>query len=176
MRIRAGITVTEAESRYAGLQVLPWDQVVVDDEIRRATAAFLGASPQVTPVTGAPGMWWIGATGLDAVGGEHALAKALIALARRWHPAARVAIADSCVAARAATWATGYGQRAASPDGITIIPPGSDATYLARAPIGLIPMEESMAEALAALGIRTAGGLAALRPGDVEQRWGHARR
>jgi protein ImuB len=35
-------------------------------------------------------------------------------------------------------------------------------------------MEESMAEALAALGIRTAGGLAALRPVDVEQRWGHA--
>ena len=188
MRIRAGMTVTEATSRYAGLQVLPWDQVVVDDEIRRATAAFLGASPQVTPVNGAPGMWWIGATGLDAVGGELALATSLLALARRWHPGARVAIADSCVAARAATWDTPRpgvrGQRseparshAPCPmphalDGITIIPPGSDASYLATAPVGLVPMDEPMAEALAALGVRTAGALAALPSDDVEQRWG----
>jgi protein ImuB len=186
-RIRAGMTVTEATSRCADLQVFPWDQVVIDNEIRRATAAFLGASPQVTPVSGAPGMWWIGATGLDAVGGERALAKALLALARRWHPAARVAIADSCVAARAATWETNAkasGTRHQAPvptthdsrftihEGITMIPPGSDATYLATAPVGLIPMDEAMAEALAALGIRTAGALAVLPSDDVEQRWG----
>ena len=217
-RIRAGMTVTEATSRCADLQVFPWDQVVVDDEVRRATAVFLGASPQVTPVSGAPGMWWIGATGLEAFGDEQALAKTLLALARRWHPAARVAIADSCVAARVGTWETkrtkgkgqsakqrqpeargqrpqqrraGSGQRAvpshesrvtndeasglrhqASADGITIIPPDSDATYLATAPVGLIPMDEPMAEALSALGIRTAGALAALPPDDIEQRWG----
>jgi protein ImuB len=35
-------------------------------------------------------------------------------------------------------------------------------------------MDEGMAEALSALGIRTAGALAALLPGDVEQRWGDA--
>ena len=87
-RIRAGMTVTEATSRCADLQVFPWDQVVVDDEVRRATAAFLGASPQVTPVAGAPGMWWIGATGLETLGGETGLAKALLSLARRWHPGA----------------------------------------------------------------------------------------
>ena len=33
-------------------------------------------------------------------------------------------------------------------------------------------MDEPMAEALAALGVRTAGALAALPSGDVEQRWG----
>ena len=103
-KIRAGMTVTEAMSRCAGLEVLPWDQVMIDDEIRRATAAFLGASPQVTPVAGAAGMWWIGASGLESSGGEQALAASLLQLARRWHPSARVAIADSCVAARAATW------------------------------------------------------------------------
>ena len=202
-RIRAGMTVTEATSRCADLQVFPWDQVVVDDEVRRTTAAFLGASPQVTPVAGAPGMWWIGATGLETLGGETALAKALLSLARRWHPASRVAIADSCVAARAGTWEPGArGQRPEAREGdsrfpipdsrgsrftihppshesrvtshaITIVPPGSDADYLATAPVGLIPMDEAMAEALAALGIRQAGGLAALPPDDVEQRWGH---
>ena len=197
-RIRAGMTVTEATSRCADLQVFPWDQVVVDDEVRRATAAFLGASPQVTPVAGAPGMWWIGATGLETLGGETALAKALLSLARRWHPASRVAIADSCVAARAGTWETSRpesrGQRPeraptihdsrftihppshesrVTSHAITIVPPGSDADYLATAPVGLIPMDEAMAEALTALGIRQAGGLAALPPDDVEQRWGH---
>jgi protein ImuB len=35
-------------------------------------------------------------------------------------------------------------------------------------------MDEPMAEALSALGIRTAGGLAALPPDDVEQRWGRS--
>ena len=198
LRIRAGMTVTEATSRCADLEVFPWDQVVVDDEVRRATAAFLGASPQVTPVAGAPGMWWIGATGLETLGGEPALAKALLSLARRWHPGARVAIADSCVAARAGTWETSRpearGQRPergptihdsrftihppshesrVTSHAITILPPGSDALYLATAPVGLIPMDDAMAEALAALGIRQAGGLAVLPPDDVEQRWGH---
>ena len=175
-RIRAGVTVTEATSRCAELQVVPWDQVVVDDEIRRATVAFLGASPQVTPVAGAPGLWWIGATGLETLGGEVALGKALLAIARRWHPGARVAIADSCVAARAATWETrpqapGPRPQALSP--VTIVPPGTDAAYLATAPVGIIPMDDAMAEALEALGIRTAGALAALPSDDVEQRWGN---
>ncbi len=187
-QIRAGMTVTEATSRCADLEVFPWDQVVIDGAVRRATAALLGASPQVTPVAGTPGLWWIGATGLDSSGGEAALTQTLLALARQWHPAARVAIADSCVAARAGTWETARtrsearGQRPEgtppiphSPfpiPGITIIPPGTDAAYLATAPVGLIPMDDSMAEALSALGIRTAGALAALLPGDVEQRWG----
>jgi protein ImuB len=35
-------------------------------------------------------------------------------------------------------------------------------------------MDEPMAEALAALGIRTAGALAALPSDDIEQRWGRA--
>ena len=182
------MTVTEATSRCAELQVFPWDQVVLDEEVRRATAAFLGVSPQVTPVSGAPGMWWIGATGLEAFGDEEALAKALLALARRWHPAARVAIADSCVAARAGTWEARAprsevrGQKSElsshdspvtrHPSPVTIVPPGSDATYLFTAPVGLIPMDEPMAEALSALGIRTAGALAALPSDDVEQRWG----
>ncbi len=187
--IRAGMTVTEGTSKCADLLVFPWDQVVVDEEVRRATAAFLDASPQVTPVAGAPGLWWIGASGLEALGGEPALAAALLTIARRWHPGARVAIADSCVAARAGTWETASARRRASgighqaspgPDSrfpvpgsrFTIVPPGTDATYLATVPLGLIPMDEAMAGALSALGIRTAGALAALPPDDVEQRWG----
>jgi protein ImuB len=193
------MTVTEAESRCAGLLIMAWDQVAIDDAIRRVTAALLAASPQVTPVAGAPGMWWVGAGGLDALGGEPALAEALLAIARQWHPGARVAIADSCVAARVGTWhSEGRGQRATEGRGqrakgrasdihpetkdhdprpatrVVVISPGTDAAWLATAPIGLIPMDEAMREALVALGIRAAGGLAVLPPDDVEQRWGRA--
>jgi protein ImuB len=180
------MTIAEARSRCAALHVLPWDDLAIADEVRRATAAFLAASPQVTPVAGAPGLWWIGAAGLDALGGEPGLTLALARIARRWHPRARVAIAGSCVAARAGTWdqggqrsevrgQRGNGQTARTSDlgpRTSIVPPGGDAAYLAAAPLGLIPMDQELRETLAALGIRTAGGFAAFTAADVERRWG----
>ncbi len=183
MQIRAGMTVTEARSRCANLEVLTWDQVVIDHEVRRVTAAFLAASPQVTPVAGVPGLWWVGAGGLDRLGGEPVLAGLLSKIARRWHPDARVALADSCAAARAGTWDDGQESRRLrdrsrkkSPHRERhtplLIPPGGDAAYLATVPLGLLPMDEVMRDALRALGIHRAGGLAALPPDEVEQRWG----
>ena len=203
-RIRAGMTIAEARSRCAALRVAHWDEDAVARAVTRATAAFVQASPQVTPVAGSPGTWWIGASGLDALGGERALARRLLALARRWHPGARVGIADSCVAARAATWAspisttTPAGRaretaRGSSRDtardparrprrrslddapmdeGIVIVPPDGCATYLAPAPLGLVPMDEELRETLQALGLRTVGAFAALAAEDVERRWG----
>ncbi len=179
-RIRAGMTVDEARSRCADLQVLAWDDVAITDAVRRASAALLAASPQVTPVAGAPGLWWIGASGFGATGGEPALASALLAIARPWHPQARVAIADSCVAARAATWAQrrdGTRARRGATNGPTaappvLVPPGGCAAYLAPAPLGLLPMDEELRETLVALGLRTTGAFAALAAEDVERRWG----
>ncbi|MFL5579228.1 MAG: hypothetical protein ACJ8AO_02560, partial [Gemmatimonadaceae bacterium] len=103
--VRAGMTATEARARCAALEVLPWDAAAVERAVTQTTAALLVASPQVTPVAGAPGMWWVGAGGLAHVGGERALVRALVRIAGAWHPRARVAVADSCVAARAATGA-----------------------------------------------------------------------
>ena len=104
--VRAGMTIAEARSRCAALDVRAWDDVCVARELTRASAAFLAASPQVAPAAGIPGTWWIGANGFDGLGGERTLADTLQRMARLWHPGARVAIADSCVAARAATWKT----------------------------------------------------------------------
>lgn len=188
--VRAGMGTAEARAYCASLELLDWDELAVTREITRATAAFLEASPQVTPVAGAPGCWWIGAHGFDGLGGERALAYTLRRIARRWHPRARVAIADSCVAARAATWASASNaladgrrtERSTSTDassadhgggGLFIVPPGGCAAYLAPAPLALLPMDEEMREALAALGMRTIGTLAALEPLEVEQRWGN---
>ena len=177
--VRAGMTLTAAQARCAALEIRTWDDHAIADAVLAATTAFLAASPQVTPVQGAPGMWWIGATGFNALGGEDALARTLLSIAQRWHPDARVAIADSCVAARAATWAPQARTRAvrerdplARPDGITLIPGGQCAAYLAPAPLGLVPMDDDLREALQALGLRTIGALASLAPGDIERRWG----
>jgi protein ImuB len=167
VKIRAGMTVSEARSRCADLQVLPWDEVVIGGEVVRATAAFVAASPHVTPAAGAPGLWWIGATGFEPVGGEAELVRALSTRARQWHPRARVGIADSCVAARAATW-----EREEVTRGATIVPSGGCAAYLARAPLGMLSMDEDLAESLRALGLRTIGELAQLLAEDVERRWG----
>ena len=178
--VRSGMSLSEARALCATLDVWTWDDDAVSAGITAATAAFVEASPQVTPVPGAPGMWWVGASGF-AVGaraaggaGERALAHALLTIAQRWHPSARVAIADTCVAARAATWASASfranarGARAL----VTIVPAGGDAAYLASAPLALLPMDDEIRDTLRALGVRTVGQFAELDAADVEQRWG----
>jgi protein ImuB len=165
-RVRPGMTVPEARAMCAGLTVIPWYDDPIIAATTTVTAALLAASPQVTPVAGEPGLWWVGAAGFDALGGERALARALVDVGQRWHPRTRVAIAGSCVAARAATWASGAAL------GPVRIPLGGDARYLARAPLALIPMDDEMRDTLAALGMRDAGAFAALEAEDVERRWG----
>ena len=181
-RIRAGMTIAEARSRCATLQVLPWDEDLITREVTRATAAFVRASPQVSPAAGAPGLWWIGAGGRESSGGDPVLARELASIARIWHPRARVAIADSCVAARAATWEqereTRDGRRARGLESrlpaVVVVPPGTDAAYLAPAPLGLLTLDGEFRDALHALGLHTIGDLARLPADDVEQRWGPA--
>ena len=166
LRVRAGMTATEARARCAQLEVVAWSEPAVEREVVRATAALLVASPQVTPVAGAPGLWWVGAGGMEGVGGERGLVRTLLRIARLWHPRPRVAVADSCVAARAATWADHDGAPA------FIVPRGGCAAYLAPAPLALVPMEDELRQTLHALGLRTAGAFAALEAPDVERRWG----
>ena len=151
------MTVAEARAYCAELEVRPWDDAAINAAVVSMTAALLGASPQVTPANGAPGTWWLGVTGSEP---EFARTLAHIAGAT----GARVAIADSCVTARAATWANDTAP--------CIVPPGACARYLARVPLALIPMDDEVRAALLALGLRTAGALAELSASDVERRWG----
>jgi protein ImuB len=181
--VRAGMSLSEARALCAGVEVWTWDDAALTAAITAATAMFVEASPQVSPVAGAPGMWWIGASGFvpgahggEGASGERAFANRLLRIAQRWHPQARVAIGDTCVAARAATWASASfsRDRREARRLVTIIPAGRDSAYLAAAPLTLLPMEEEMRDALRALGVRTVGQLADLDAGDVEQRWGDA--
>ena len=171
--VRAGMRSAEARAHCADLQELPWDDVAITASIIEASAQLIGASPQVTPVHGTPGLWWVGASGFDAIGGERALAHVLLHVARRWHPRPRVAIASSCVAARAATWTGASFEKTAGDRAlVSVVPAGHDAAYLASAPLALVPMDEELRNALHALGLRTAGAFASLRVEDVEHRWG----
>ncbi len=164
--VRAGMTLAQARAKCAGLVPLAWDARLIARETARASAAFLAASPQVMPERGAPGTWWVGAEGFDGIGGERMLAESLLAMARVWHPQARVAVADACITAQAATSSA---RAAASP---LHVAPGADAEYLQRVPIALVPMDGELRETLVALGLRTAGAFARLDPLEVERRWG----
>ena len=171
--VRAGMRPTEARALCADLVKLPWDDVAIGTAITEVSAQLLAASPQVTPVAGAPGLWWVGASGFDAVGGERALAHTLLRVARRWHPRPRAAIAGSCVAARAATWAGASFEQGADDRALVhVVPAGGDAIYLAPAPLALVPMDDELRAALQALGLRTVGMYASLSAEDVEHRWG----
>ncbi|MCC6317456.1 MAG: hypothetical protein IT361_07140 [Gemmatimonadaceae bacterium] len=168
-RVRSGMTIAEARSRCAMLQIMPWDEDLIAREVTRMTAAFVRASPQVTPAAGAPGLWWIGASGRESLGGDAPLGRDLIAIARLWHPRPRVGIADSCVAARAATWER---RTTHDPRHAVIVPRGGCADYLASAPLGLLTIDAALRESLQALGLHTIGSLARLAVDDVERRWG----
>jgi protein ImuB len=163
---RTGMTLAQARAKCAALEARPWDARLIARETARASAAFLATSPQVAPERGSPGTWWVGADGFDGIGGERLLATSLQALARVWHPRARVAVADSCITAHAATWSA---RAAATP---LHIAPDGDGDYLARVPIALVPMDDELRETLVALGLRTAGAFARLDPLEVERRWG----
>ena len=169
-RVRAGMTVTEAKARCARLDVLSWDEIAIAGALTRATAALIQASPHVSPAGASSGTWWVGATGFDAIGGERRLAQTLLGIAQRWHPGARTAIADSCAAARAATWQTLRDGEI----GAFCIPSGGDAAFLAPLPLAFLPLDEELVASLESLGIRTVGGFADLPVADIERRWGEA--
>jgi hypothetical protein len=94
------MTIPAARAICAGLEVRHWDDRAVGRAMHRVTASCLALSPQVTPAR--PGLWWIGAHGLEGMGGEgrpssHSLARAtLVTRCSRGR-------ASSCIAVYVAT-------------------------------------------------------------------------
>lgn len=157
------MTLAAARAACAALALKPWDDAALARAVNEVTVALLAASPQVTPA--GPGAWWVGTTGLAPAGAEGRLLRRLERLVAPWDARAVAAAADSCVAARAATWAAPAAR---------VVPPGGDAAFLARAPLALLPLDAELRAELAALGFTRAGELAALAPADVEARFGAA--
>ncbi|HEX8432340.1 MAG TPA: hypothetical protein VF625_13710, partial [Longimicrobium sp.] len=129
--------------------------------------ALLVAAPRVTPAAGHPCAFWADARGMERLGGDAAVARALHAAAvEAGFPEARVGIAATCIAAAAATRERGTEVR--------VVPPGGDASYLARCPLAVVPALPAVRATLALLGITSCGALADLPPAEVELRMGVA--
>lgn len=124
------------------------------------------AAPRVTPVRDHPRALWADAGGMERRGGDAAVARALLAMARAAGFDARVGLAETCIAAAAATRERGTEYR--------VVPPGADARYLRRRSLAVIPMPTDLRETLRLLGVATCGHLAAFTPADVELRFGSA--
>jgi hypothetical protein len=165
--VAPGMTLSAARATLDTLDIRPWDDRVIARAVTMLTGQLVDLSPQVTAATGAPGVWWIGASGFEQLGGERALLRRLLTLARKYHPRARVASADTCIAAHVATMLRWPNGRSAH-----LVPPGGSVRLLRRAPLTLIPMTDELRATLAALGLVTAGALAALPAGEIERRWG----
>ncbi len=187
--VTCGMALTEAQALAADLALLPWDDERITRAALEVTTALLAASPRVASgnrghgSTGArghgEGVWWIDANGL---GSEARLAQKLVAIAAGlgFGPA-RAGIADSAIAAYAATFAgTGArGHRGTEAQGRgrtgvrpRIVPPGADARYLAPFPVTLLELDDDLADTLRSLGLVTLGQLAALDADEVEARFG----
>jgi len=205
--IAAGMALSEARALAGDLRALPWDADYLARAALDVTTALLAASPRVAWASGsrsvpprarAPvppaggggevGIWWVDAAGL---GSERKLVEKLRRLAGGlgFGPA-RVGVADSAIAAHAATYggrhggtgARGHGSAASRPTGeirrprdaapAAIVPPGSDAAFLAPFPIALLDIDDDLAETLRALGLETLGQFAGLDADEVEARFG----
>ena len=193
------MALTEARALAADLVALPWDDERIARTALEATTALLAASPRVAwagmglgtaasarlgTVSAASartghcasarlhtaGVWWIDAAGL---GSEAKLARKLVTIAGALgYGPARAGIADSAIAAYAATYSSRRGRgQAPAP---AVVRPGADAAYLAPFPVALLDVDDDLAETLRSLGLTTLGQVAALDADEVEARFGPA--
>ena len=181
------MALSEARALASDLRTLPWDPEHLARAALDVTTALLAASPRVawaggmvrryagTPVRpvgpgGEVGLWWLDAAGL---GDEAKLTEKLRCLAGGlgFGPA-RVGVADSAIAAHAATYGRTDAPTHRRTDAATVVPPGTDAAFLAPFPFTLLEIDDDLAETLRALGLATLGQLAALDADEVEARFG----
>jgi protein ImuB len=195
--VSGGMALTEARALAADLVALAWDDERIARTALEVTTALLAASPRVawagmglgTPASArldtvraasartghrasarlhTVGVWWIDAAGL---GSEAKLARKIVTIAGGLgYGPARAGIAESAIAAYAATYSSRRNRRQAPAP--AVIPPGTDAAYLAPFPVTLLDLDDDFAATLRGLGLTTLGQLAALDADEVEARFG----
>jgi protein ImuB len=163
--IAPGMRAADARAQHPGLREWVWSPALYDDMQTELAAALLAASPRVSRA--GLGAFWLDAGGWDRRGGEEAFIEAARSAAlAAGYPEARVAIAGTAAAARAATQLEGCA--------VCRVPPGEEARFLAPFPLHVLPISEELLELLEALGLATVGEFAELKPGEVEARLGAA--
>ncbi len=161
--ISVGMRVAEAVTHAADVLLVPHDPQGVQ-AIWDAVLVQLDALGPVVEDAGL-GEALVDVSGVD--GSERLLVRrTLIALGSLLQLTARAAIADGpFVSALAA-------HRMAKEGEAAIISRGTSAAFLARQPATALPLPMTMQQELALLGIATIGSYAALRPSDVQRRFG----
>ncbi|MBI4348696.1 MAG: DNA polymerase Y family protein [Elusimicrobia bacterium] len=181
--LRPGQSVPQARALLPEALLRPRDPLAeraAEQALREAAESF---SPRISGE--GPGLFFLDITGepagdcslpacRDAIASrpkELALAEGLAARARAAGLWARVGVADSRAAARAAAELR-VGAAESSQGAPVLIPPGGAAAFLAPQPVRCLHPSPELAARLARWGIATAGALAELRAGDVSLRLG----
>jgi protein ImuB len=161
--IELGMRAADARAQHPGLREWAWSPTLYDEVQTELAAALLAASPRVSRA--GLGAFWLDAGGWDRRGGEEAFIEAARSAALAMgYPEARIGIAETAAAARAAIRLRGCA--------VHRVPRGGDARFLATLPLRVLSISEELLGLLEALGLETVGELAELEPGEVEARLG----
>ena len=164
--VAAGMAVEMALSRQADGIVLEADEAAYRREFHRMLQSLQGASDRVE---GAElGIVYVGLDGLETMyGGEARLVTTLLnTVPQDLTP--RVGVGDAKFPAYVAA-------RASQPLGATKVPPDA-AGFLAPQPVDLLPISPAVRDELRRFGLRTLGGVAAMKQEALTDRFGPAGR
>jgi protein ImuB len=159
--VRPGMSAGEAATRAPGLVGRDRNLEAERSAASTLLEVALATSPRVEAA--APDRVHLDVGGLELFGDEGAIGERLALGAASVELPARVSLAGSRTAATLAT-------RAAA--GVTLVPSGGDAAFLAPLPVGLLDPPSELAVALERWGIHTLGELAALPPAGLVARLG----
>jgi nucleotidyltransferase/DNA polymerase involved in DNA repair len=163
--VHAGMTPKQARAACHNLAVIARDFAAERAAGEELLDALETCSPDVEGA--APGLYFFDASGLPA--GEAAALGAAVALADALGYAGAVAAAaDGKFAARCAALVAGVG--------VSVVPPGGNATFLAALPVSLLPLAPGDGERFDLLGLRTLGSIAALPTAPLAARFGERAR
>ncbi len=159
--VAAGMRVGEALARCPRLQLVTADPGAVADAAEALLARLEELGAAVEPL--APGRAVFCADGLVRLHGG--VARLLVAASARLGPGGRTGAGPGRFIAQAAALR-------ARPGASHQVEPGAAASFLAPMPVARLPLDPATADTLHALGIRTAGELAALPLPAVADRFG----
>jgi nucleotidyltransferase/DNA polymerase involved in DNA repair len=163
--VHAGMTPKQARAACPTLAVIARDHAAERTAGEELLDALETCSPDVEGA--APGLYYFDASGLPA--GEASALGAALALAEALgYTAAAAAAADDKFTARCAALVAGAG--------ISIVPPGGNAAFLAALPVSLLPLAPGDIERFDLLGLRTLGSIAALPTAPLAARFGERAR
>lgn len=164
--VRVGHTTARARLLCPELGLLRCEEEELAAARRELIDALLLVAPQVE--WGGGGVFHLDATGLGALhGSERVLLVELLQGLASLGYSGRAGLADSRFAAMVA---------ARLERGLSVVPPGGDAAFLAARPLETLPLPgrrgELLRERLRLLGLRTLGDLARLPPDALADRFG----